>query len=85
MRTTEDAIREIFESVGIEATEDQTSSVAFDLIATMEEYEHGICCYSFQCPGACGRGSQELQALMEWLDFEDIEDILRCLECDGLE
>ena len=38
MTISESDIRELFKSVGIEATEDQISSVAFDLTTTIEEY-----------------------------------------------
>lgn len=38
MTISEGDIRELFESVGIEATEDQISSVAFELNTTIEEY-----------------------------------------------
>lgn len=86
MRITEDDIRELFESVGIEATEEQISSVAFELNTTVEEYEYGYA----HTPSVSNTSEPKVEFRKNckrcggsgWI-FEDIEDFLRCPECDG--
>lgn len=86
MRITEDDIRELFESVGIEATEDQISSVAFDLNTTIEEYECGYTVtpsvFNTPEPAVEFRKNCKRCGGSGWI-FGDIEDFLRCPECDG--
>ena len=83
---TEADIRELFESVGIEATEDQISSVAFELNTTIEEYEHQDAAtpqvFNTPEPPVEFRKNCKRCGGSGWI-FEDIEDFLRCPECDG--
>lgn len=86
MKISEDDIREVFESVGIEATEDICSSVAFELNTTIEEYEYGYThtppVFSTPEPTVEVRKNCKRCGGSGWI-FEDIEDFLRCPECDG--